>query len=92
MILNELDDSFINIQPYLFTDLPVCKVLITTRHMDLASHIKNAHILHVGSLHGQMACDFLDIYIASAPSSAIEREANQKELVAEEKDARKRII
>ncbi len=92
VVFDGLDDPSINIQRYLFGNLPASKVLITTRHKDLASQIETPHVLQVNPLDENTAQDFLNLYINPSRILGAENLGQQEELPVGEKEARKRIV
>ena len=92
VVFDGLDDPSINIHRYLFADLPVSNILVTTRHKDLASQIGATHVLKVNALEDNTALDLLNTYITSRPGPATQNEGHQEELPIEEREARRRIV
>lgn len=92
VILDGLDDPSINVHRYLFADLPVSKILVTTRRKDLASQIEATHVLHVNALEGHTAQDLLNTYIISRPGPDTTNRGHQEELPVGENEARRRVV
>lgn len=94
VVFDGLDDPSINIQRFLFADLPASKILVTTRNKDLAFQIGSSHdhILQINALDENAAQELLNTYIISRPGLATEYRGQQKELSAWEKDARRHIV
>lgn len=90
VVFDGLDDQFVNIQRYLFADIPGGKILITTRRKDLAGEISATHELQVKPLDMSTAEDLLDAYIMRTPPT--EDEMHQEKISTQERDARRHIV
>lgn len=92
IVFDGLNDPSIKVHGYLFADLPVSKILVTTRRKDLASQIGATHVLQVNTLEDHNAQDLLNTYIVSRTGPDTKNRGHQEELPVDEKEARRCVV
>ncbi|KAF3274689.1 hypothetical protein TWF970_007676 [Orbilia oligospora] len=90
LILDGLDDTTIDVEQYIFNGLPNAKILVTTRHTKVASHIGATYVLQVNSLNQNNAQQLLSQYIN--PISTDTNLTKGSEPPQEETNARAQLV